>query len=147
MKSRTAHILLFAFFLLCAVFFLVESLAFDSTADGLSPGSYPFVLAIVFLFFLLLDAWESLSCPRESEGSDVSLTYPLLVVLIIGGFLSFVTYLGFYLSSTLIVFALYLLLEKKNVFRGFIFSGLWALSSYFVFGYVLRVPFPVFGGG
>ncbi|MCB0332159.1 MAG: tripartite tricarboxylate transporter TctB family protein [Bdellovibrionales bacterium] len=146
MKSLVAHSLLLVLFLSFSLFFITSNSFLGEGDEGLSAGSYPFALGLLLFFFVLLQIWEVMDKREENETGSLSVGYPIIVFVIVGVSLSFVSYLGFYLSSSLIVLSLYLLLEKSRVFQGAIFTVLWFALSYFVFGYLLQVPFPAFGG-
>ncbi len=66
--------------------------------------------------------------------------HALLLVVITGVAVSFYQHLGFLITMTALVFALLVIVERRNVFIAAAYSAGLTLSAYWLFGKALKSP-------
>jgi hypothetical protein len=126
-----------------AVGALVFALSGDLPTGSLSmPGSgfLPKILAslsILFGIVLILRARESRPF-IELQWQDS--THAALVVGITAAAIALFEWLGFLITMVLLMFALLVLIERRNAFYATIYSLSVVLLTYVIFVYVLRTP-------
>ncbi len=96
-------------------------------------------LLIVLSIMRLAHAWSGKEAEDPGFGriDKVLLLMALLVAKVIG-----ITWLGYYITAGIFVFACGLLLGYRNIATLLILAGGWVAFSYFVFYRLLTVPLP-----
>jgi putative tricarboxylic transport membrane protein len=130
------------------IFILIWTLGFP-TLDKSHPGPalFPRILAVLFIFFGGIVFYRGLKGEAaEAVSEEVPLTRnyfnPIFVLILIGIYIALSPVLGFYLTSTLVLFLLMLKL-KVPYLRGILVSVLLTLFVDFMFVKLLRVPLPI----
>ena len=142
MKLRADHVA-GAFFV--AVGLLVIGLSRDLPYGQLSmPGAgfLPRIVAVLIILFggsLFLRARES---PTFSEIAWDDGRHALQVIVITAIAVSLYIVLGFLITTLLMMIALMIVIERKNVLRAGAYSACVVLVTYITFIYVLRTPLP-----
>jgi hypothetical protein len=132
--------------LFVALGLLVFALSGDLPFGQLSmPGSgfVPLLVAVLMIVFgaaILLRAREG--DPLKNLPWD-DLRHAGPVVLIAAAAIAAYTWLGFVLTMTLMMFALLVLIERRNVFRAGLYSVAVVLLAYGVFATFLKAPLPI----
>ena len=142
MKLRADHVA-GAFFV--AIGLLVVALSGDLPFGQLSmPGAgfLPRIVAVLIILFggsLFLRARES---PTFSEIAWDDGRHALQVIVITAIAVSLYIVLGFLITTLLMMIALMIVIERKNVLRAGAYSACVVLVTYITFIYVLRTPLP-----
>jgi putative tricarboxylic transport membrane protein len=124
----------------------VLALSGDLPMGGLSmPGSgfLPKLVASLLVFFgalLVLRAGDSTKL-RDVDWSDVK--HAGLVVVLAGLAIAAYTWLGFILAMSLLLFALLVVVERRNPLRAALYSVVTTLAAYGVFAKALKAPLPI----
>jgi len=140
MTLRSDHIagIAFAIFAI-AVFALSGDLPFG-TLSSPGAGMMPKLLLVLMLIFAIaLTVSGAASQPlADIDWSDRN--HALLVVLIAGVMTTFYQWLGFILTMSLLVFALLMIVERKNPVRAAAYSIGLTMIAWWVFGTALKSP-------
>ena len=135
-------------FVALGVFIWAMSFRFPSL-DGGHPGPslFPRVLGTLFIFFgsiVVFHGWKTKrveeAIPPE-EGLPLNNFNPILVIILIAGFIAFANHLGFILTGFAILFILMMKLRVSLLKRSLVSVAL-ICFVYFMFSKVLRVPLP-----
>ena len=140
MTLRSDHIagVAFAIFAI-TVFALSGDLPFG-TLSSPGAGMMPKLLLVLMLIFAIaLIFYAGASQPfADIDWSDRN--HALLVVLIAGVMTTFYQWLGFILTMSLLVFALLVVVERKNLVRAAAYSIGLTMIAWWVFGTALKSP-------
>jgi putative tricarboxylic transport membrane protein len=113
------------------------------------PSLFPRILAILFIFFggiVLWRGWrtgkgKSESTPEEEIPVPRNYFDPIFVLILIAVYMVLSNWLGFYITSSLILFLMMIKLRVPYL-RGLVISILLTLFVDFMFFKILRVPLP-----
>jgi putative tricarboxylic transport membrane protein len=140
-----------AIFVTLGIVILLLTLQFPTLEKGHpGPSLFPRILAVLFIsfgaiVFLRGVKGEKKGAPAEIQGDEaVTPNYfnPIFVLIIIGAYIVLSNWVGFYLTSTLLLFLLMIKL-KVPYLRSFLISILLTLFVDFMFAKILRVPLPI----
>ena len=127
---------------------LVLALSGDLPTGQLSmPGSgfLPKIIATMTIIFgaaLVLRARESGPYSDLDWGDG---KHAALVTVITAGAIYLYTWLGFIITMVLLMMALLLVVERRNVVRAGIYSAAVVLFTYVCFAWLLKTPLPEYG--
>lgn len=142
MTVRADHVTGGAFVLLGL---LVFALSGDLPFGGLSmPGSgfMPLLIAVLMIVFGALLVLRGRDGETLASLSWDDLRHGGPVVLITAAGIALYTLLGFILTMTIMMVALLVLVERRNIFRAGIYSIAVVLLAYGVFATFLKAPLP-----
>jgi putative tricarboxylic transport membrane protein len=133
------------------IFIFVLTLQFPSL-DGGHPGPslFPRILALLFIIFggtVLLQGWRGVGNGSEeappAEEIPISRNYsnPLFALILIGAYMVFSDWLGFMITSVLLLFLMMIKL-RVTFFRSIVIAILVTLFINLMFAKILRVPLP-----
>ncbi len=135
-------------FVALGIFIWAMTFRFPSLEGGHpGPSLFPRVLATLFIFFgaiVLLQGWKKTRVEEEIPlEEDVPMNYfnPILVILLIAGFIVFANPIGFILTGFALLFLLMMKLRVSLLQRSIVSLAL-ICFVYFMFAKVLRVPLP-----
>lgn len=135
-------------FIALGIFIFTQTLTFPSLdKDHPGPALFPNILAVLFIAFgigLILKARKvtpSPSSAKEGGGGLKNLSNALFVLVIVAVFVAVVNFIGFLITSAVLLF---LLMKKLGVtlLKSAMASLLITLFINFMFSKVLRVPLP-----
>jgi len=112
------------------------------------PSLFPRILAILFIFFggvVFLRGWKEGGSSQAPEGeisASQNFFNPIFVLILVAAYIAFSNWLGFYMSSTLVLFFLMVKLQVPYL-RSLVISILLTLFVNFMFAKLLRVPLPI----
>ena len=142
MKLRADHVA-GAFFVAIGLLFSVLSAALPYGQLSMpGAGFLPRIVAVLIILFggsLFLRARES---PTFSEIAWDDGRHALQVIVITAIAVSLYIVLGFLITTLLMMIALMIVIERKNVLRAGAYSACVVLVTYITFIYVLRTPLP-----
>jgi putative tricarboxylic transport membrane protein len=137
-------------FLALGAFIIILTLGFPTLDKGdPGPSLFPRILAILFISFggiVFLRGWRGEKEGGESEAQEeVSATRnyfnPIFVLILIGAYMLLSNWLGFLLTSFLVLFLMMIKLRVPYL-RGLVISVLLTLFVNLMFSKILRVPLP-----
>ena len=132
------------------IFIFVLTLQFPSLDAGHpGPSLFPRILAVLFIFFggiVLLQGWKDRNgaeeaSPAEEIPASRSYLNPLFVLILIGAYMVFSNWLGFLVTSVLLLFLMMIKL-RVTFFRSIVIAILVTLFVNLMFAKILRVPLP-----
>lgn len=132
------------------IFIFILTFQFPSLEGGHpGPSLFPRILAILFIFFggiIVLRALragkkEPESAPAEEIPVPRNYFDPIFVLILIGAYMILSNWLGFFITSTLILFLMMIKLRVPYL-RSLVISILLTLFVNFMFYKILRVPLP-----
>jgi putative tricarboxylic transport membrane protein len=132
------------------IFIFVLTLQFPSLDAGHpGPSLFPRIMAVLFIFFggiVLLRGWRSRNGAEEASPAEeipASRNYfnPLFVLILIGAYMAFSNWLGFLVTSVLLLFLMMIKL-RVTFFRSIVIAILVTLFVNLMFAKILRVPLP-----
>ncbi len=136
-------------FVSLGVFILLWTLGFPTLEkEHPGPALFPRILAVLFIFFggiVFYRGWKDGGTKAESEEeASFSPNYfnPIFVLILVGMYIGLSPVLGFYISSTLVLFLMMLKLQVPYL-KGILISVLLTLFVNFMFSKLLRVPLPI----
>jgi putative tricarboxylic transport membrane protein len=131
------------------VFILICTLGFPTLdKDHPGPSLFPRILAMLFIVFggiVFYRGWkDGKSEPESGEEIFLAQNYinPLFVLILIGLYIGLSPVLGFYITSTLVLFLMMMRL-KVPYLRGILISVLLTIFVNLMFAKLLRVPLPI----
>jgi len=139
-------------FFALGIFIFTVTLGFPSLEDNHpGPGLFPQILSILFIFFGGTVFYKGLKPKKEEKEKEaesppeaaVSFNYfnPIFVLLLIVGYMVFSDWLGFFISS-LIVLSLMMLKLRVAVWKSLVIAVCLTVFVDFMFAKLLRVPLP-----
>lgn len=132
------------------IFIFILTFQFPSLEGGHpGPSLFPRILAILFIFFggiivlrgLRAGKKEPESAPAEEIPVPRNYFDPIFVLILIGAYMILSNWLGFFITSTLILFLMMIKLRVPYL-RSLVISILLTLFVNFMFYKILRVPLP-----
>jgi len=132
------------------IFIFILTFQFPSLEGGHpGPSLFPRILAILFIFFggiivlrgLRAGKKEPESAPAEEIPVPRNYFDPIFVFILIGAYMILSNWLGFFITSTLILFLMMIKLRVPYL-RSLVISILLTLFVNFMFYKILRVPLP-----
>jgi len=138
-------------FIALGLFIFILTFQFPSLEGGQpGPSLFPRILAVLFIFFagiVLLRGWrtrvETLrSAPEEDFEVPRNYFSPVFVLILIAVYMALSNWLGFFITSTLILFLMMIKLGVPYL-RSVVISILLTLFVNFMFYKILRVPLPM----
>jgi len=132
------------------IFIFVLTLQFPSLDAGHpGPSLFPRILALLFIIFggiVLLQGWKDRNgaeeaSPAEEITASRSYLNPLFVLILIGAYMVFSNWLGFLVTSVLLLFLMMIKL-RVTFFRSIVIAILVTLFVNLMFAKILRVPLP-----
>lgn len=132
------------------IFIFILTFQFPSLEGGHpGPSLFPRILAILFIFFggiivlrgLRAGKKEPESAPAEEIPVPRNYFDPIFVLILIGAYMILSNLLGFFITSTLILFLMMIKLRVPYL-RSLVISILLTLFVNFMFYKILRVPLP-----
>jgi putative tricarboxylic transport membrane protein len=136
-------------FVCLGIFILIWTLGFPTLDKGHpGPALFPRILAALFIFFggiVFYRGWKDGETGEESdEEASLPQNYfnPIFVLILVGMYIGLSPVLGFYISSTLVLFLMMLKLQVPYL-RGIMISVFLTLFVNFMFSKLLRVPLPI----
>lgn len=136
-------------FMALGVFIWSMTLQFPGLEGGHpGPSLFPRVLAALFIFFgamVVYHGWKSRRVKEEpAAGEEIPLNKfnPILVLILIAGFIALANRLGFIITGAAILFILMMKL-RVSLLKSSIVSILLVCFVYLMFSKLLRVPLPI----
>jgi len=132
------------------IFIFILTFQFPSLEGGHpGPSLFPRILAILFIFFggiivlrgLRAGKKEPESSPAEEIPVPRNYFDPIFVLILIAGYMALSNWLGFFITSALILFLMMIKLRVPYL-RSLVISILLTLFVNFMFYKILRVPLP-----
>ncbi|MDE1515494.1 tripartite tricarboxylate transporter TctB family protein [Vibrio sp. dsl-7] len=128
------------------IFAFVVLVASVSQYGGISQygaGFMPTILSALLLAFTVLDGViQFRQQPRKIKFSSMEIRALLLVIVSIGLFIYLISYLGFLICASLMLFVLMCLRNPKKLVMNAVFSVVASGFIYYVFGRLLMVALP-----
>ncbi|MCX5819978.1 MAG: tripartite tricarboxylate transporter TctB family protein [Deltaproteobacteria bacterium] len=132
------------------ILIFVLTLHFPSLEGGHpGPSLFPRILAILFIFFgviVIWRGWRSANVKTEEspaeEETPPNKFNPILVIILIAGFIVLAPIVGFFIAGTVLL-AILMLRLGVSIPKSVIVSILLAAFIYTVFSKGLRVPLPI----
>ncbi|MCG3733970.1 tripartite tricarboxylate transporter TctB family protein [Vibrio cincinnatiensis] len=122
---------------------LVTSLSQYGGVSAYGAGYMPTILSAFLLVFTVLDGIVHLRQKRENLAfSQLEIFAVLLIVVSIGLFIIFISYLGFLICAGILLFSLMSLRNPKSIFMNVVYSVLASGIIYYIFGHILMVALP-----
>jgi putative tricarboxylic transport membrane protein len=148
-KMRKSDLIGGGIFVSLGIFILLWTLGFPTLdKDHPGPALFPRILAALFIFFggiVFYRGWKDGKGEAESE-EEASLPQnyfnPIFVLILVGIYIGLSQVLGFYITSTLVLFLMMLKLQVPYL-RSILISVLLTLFVNFMFSKLLRVPLPI----
>ena len=138
-------------FVALGILIFILTFQFPSLEGGQpGPSLFPRILAVLFIFFAGIVLWRGwrtgkgkLDSPPEEE-IPVPRNYfdPIFVLILIAVYMALSNWLGFFITSTLILFLMMIKLGVPYL-RSVVISILLTLFVNFMFYKILRVPLPM----
>lgn len=126
-----------------SLFTLIISVSEYGGVGEYGAGFMPTILSALLLIFILLDAVIHIKQRKEKiVFSLTELKALALVIASITAFIVFVSYLGFFICATLLLFSLMALRNSQKMKWNVTYSILAAALINFVFGQILMVALP-----
>jgi putative tricarboxylic transport membrane protein len=137
-------------FIALGIFIMANSFSFPAL-DGGHPGPslFPRVLAVLFMFFGGTVVWQGRRSaeapaedPSDETGASPNRFNPILVIILIAGFIAFADTVGFFIAGSV---ALAILMIKLRVpaLKSVTISIFLVAFIYMIFAKGLRVPLPI----
>lgn len=142
MKLRSDHVA-GAFFVLVGV--LVIALSGDLPVGQLSMPGAGFLPIIVACLILLLGGALILRARESAQFSEIAwddARHALQVIVITGVSIALYIYLGFVITMVLMMLALTVFIERRNIPRAAAYSVGAVVVTYLTFGHILKAPLP-----
>ena len=142
MKLRSDHVA-GAFFVLVGV--LVIALSGDLPVGQLSMPGAGFLPIIVACLILLLGGALILRGRESAHFSEIAwddARHALQVIVVTGATIALYIYLGFVITMVLMMLALTLVIERRNIPRAAAYSVGAVVVTYLTFGHILKAPLP-----
>ncbi|QMV14982.1 tripartite tricarboxylate transporter TctB family protein [Vibrio spartinae] len=122
---------------------LITSIQQYGGISAYGAGYMPTILSAFLLLFTVLDAVIHLrQRPEKLQLTAVEIRALLLIIVSIGLFTFLISYLGFLICATGLLFGLMSLRHPKKIFMNMVFSVLSSGIIYYVFGHILMVALP-----
>lgn len=134
-------------FVALGIFIFSVTLGFPPLDDNHpGPGLFPQILSILFIFFggiVFYKGAKSQKGTEDSPEASVSYNYfnPIFVLLLIVGYMVFSNWLGFFITS-LIVLSLMMLRLRVAIWKSLVIAVFLTVFVNFMFAKLLRVPLP-----
>lgn len=134
-------------FVALGIFVFSVTLGFPPLDDNHpGPGLFPQILSILFIFFgglVLYKGIKPKKGPEDTQEVPASYNYfnPAFVLLLIVGYMVFSDWLGFFITS-LIVLSLMMLRLKVAIWKSLVIAVFLTVFVNFMFAKLLRVPLP-----
>jgi putative tricarboxylic transport membrane protein len=134
-------------FVALGIFIFTVTLGFPPLDDNHpGPGLFPQILAILFIFFGGMVFYKGIKPkkgPEDPQEASVRYNYfgPIFVLLLIVGYMVFSNWLGFFITSV-IVLSLMMLKLNVMVWKSLVIAVCLTVFVNFMFAKLLRVPLP-----
>lgn len=153
------------------IFYLTKDWQEASYIMGFGPGFYPRVLSTILIGLLIILFFEEMAKSRKHNEESISekkgattkklvihkkdfkkyllnLKWPAILFFMMFLYTMLLDFLGF-IPDTILFLIIGMVLLGGNLIKSIIISGLFTISIYFLFGYLLKVQLPmgVFFGG
>ncbi len=138
-------------FVALGIVILLLTLGFPTLEKGHpGPSLFPRILAVLFISFGGIVFLRGMKGEKEGAAAEIpgdeavtpNYFNPIFVLIIIGAYIALSNWLGFYLTSTLLLFLLMIKL-KVPYLRSVLISILLTLFVDLMFVKILRVPLPI----
>jgi putative tricarboxylic transport membrane protein len=137
-------------FIALGIFIAATTLSFPEL-DGGHPGPslFPRVLAFLFILFGGIVVWQGRPSatlkpedPSEEEAAPTNRFNPILVIILIAGFIAFADTVGFFITGSVVLSILMIRLQVPAL-KSLSVSFLLVALIYTIFAKGLRVPLPI----
>ena len=134
-------------FVVLGIFIFTMTLGFPALDDNHpGPGLFPQILSILFMFFGGIVFYKGMKpgkAPADPQAASVRYNYlnPLFVLFLIAGYMVFSDWLGFFLTS-MIVLSLLMLRLRVPAWKSVLIAVCLTVFVNFMFAKLLRVPLP-----